>query len=69
MATTATTTPNRPVTYSLLDIYTVDPRTHERLQAQHDIRTDLNRPKRRCSIGCKIRVPCPAGKDNHFVFL
>ena len=40
MATTATTTANQPVTYSLLVIFTVDPRTHERLQDQHDIRTE-----------------------------
>ena len=32
MATTATTTPNQPVTYSLLVIFTVDPSTDEHLQ-------------------------------------
>jgi hypothetical protein len=30
MATTATTTTNQPVTYTLLVIFTVDPRTGER---------------------------------------
>jgi len=40
MATTATTTPNQPVTYSLLVIFTVDPGTHERLHDQQDIRTE-----------------------------
>src|SRR5207253_8031385 len=40
MATTATTTPNQPVTYSLLVVFTVDPGTHERLQDQQDIRTE-----------------------------
>ena len=39
MATTATTTANQPVTYSLLVIFSVDPGTYERLQDQHDIRT------------------------------
>jgi hypothetical protein len=38
MATTATTTPNQPVTYTLLVIFTVDPRTGERLQDQQAIR-------------------------------
>jgi len=41
MATTATTTTNQPVTYSLLVIFTVDPGTHERLQDQRDIRTEV----------------------------
>ena len=40
MATTATTTPNQPVTYALLVIFTVDPRTHEHLQDQQAIRDE-----------------------------
>jgi hypothetical protein len=42
MATTATTTPNQPVTYSLLVIFTVDPGTHERLQDQQAIRDEAH---------------------------
>ena len=38
MATTATTTPNQPVTYSLLVIFTVDPATHNYLHDQQAIR-------------------------------
>lgn len=38
MAMTATTTPNQPVTYTLLVIFTVDSSTHERLQDQQAIR-------------------------------
>ena len=40
MATTATTTPNQPVTYSLLVIFTVDPCTDEHLQDQQAIRDE-----------------------------
>ena len=40
MATTATTTPNPPVTYALLVIFTVDAVTHERLQDQQVIRDE-----------------------------
>ena len=40
MATTATTPPNQPVTYSLLVIFTVDPSTHENLQDQQSIRDE-----------------------------
>ena len=42
MATTATTTPNEPVTYTLLVIFTVDPRTGERLQDQQTIRDEAH---------------------------
>lgn len=38
MATTPTPTPNSRVTYALLVIFTVDPRTDERLQDQQAIR-------------------------------
>jgi hypothetical protein len=37
---TATTTPNQPVTYTLLVIFTVDPCTGERLQDQQAIRDE-----------------------------
>ena len=40
MATTATTTSNQPVTYSLLVIFTVDPSTSEHLQDQQSIRDE-----------------------------
>lgn len=40
MATTATTTPNQPVTYALLVIFTVYPSTGERLKDQQDIRDE-----------------------------
>lgn len=40
MATTATHTLNQPVTYTLLVIFTVDPRTHEHLQDQQTIRDE-----------------------------
>ena len=40
MATTATTTPNPPVTYVLLVFFTVDAVTHERLQDQQVIRDE-----------------------------
>ena len=40
MATTATTTSNQPVTYSLLVIFTVDPSTAENLQDQQSIRDE-----------------------------
>ena len=40
MATTATHTPNQPVTYALLVIFTVDPRTHENLHDQRTIRDE-----------------------------
>ena len=40
MAMTATTTPNEPVTYALLVIFTVDPCTRERLQDQETIRDE-----------------------------
>jgi hypothetical protein len=43
MATTATTTPNEPVTYALLVIFTVEPRTHEHLQDQQTIREHAQR--------------------------
>lgn len=43
MATTATTTPNQPVTYALLVIFTVDPRAHEHLQDQQTIRDNAQR--------------------------
>ena len=39
MATTATTTPNQPVTYTLLVIFTVDPSTGD-LQDQQSIRDE-----------------------------
>jgi hypothetical protein len=42
MATTATTTPNQPVTYTLLVIFTVDPRSAERLQDQQVIRDEAH---------------------------
>ncbi len=42
MATTATTTPNQPVTYTLLVIFTVDPRSGERLQDQQAIRDEAH---------------------------
>ena len=42
MAMTATTTPNEPVTYALLVIFTVDPGTHERLQDQQAIRDEAH---------------------------
>ena len=38
MAMTATTTPNQPVTYTLLVIFTVDSATHEHLHDQQAIR-------------------------------
>ena len=41
MATTATT-PNEPVTYTLLVIFTVDPRRHEHLQDQQPIRNETH---------------------------
>ena len=40
MATTATTTPNEPVTYTLLVIFTVDPSSHENLHDQQAIRDE-----------------------------
>ena len=40
MATTATTTTNQPITYTLLVIFTVDPRPSERLQDQQAIRDE-----------------------------
>ena len=40
MATTATHTPNQPVTYTLLVIFTVDPSTGEHLQDQQSIRDE-----------------------------
>ena len=40
MATTATTTPNQPVTYALLVIFTVDPCTDEHLHDQQAIRDE-----------------------------
>lgn len=40
MAMIATTTPNRPVTYALLVIFTVNHSTRERLQDQQDIREE-----------------------------
>ena len=40
MATTVTTTPNRPVTYSLLVIFTVVPSTDDHLQDQQSIRDE-----------------------------
>ncbi len=43
MPTTATTAPNEPVTYALLVIFTVDPRTHEHLQDQQTIRDNAQR--------------------------
>lgn len=43
MTTTATTTPNEPVTYALLVIFTVDPRTHQHLQDQQTIRDNAQR--------------------------
>lgn len=43
MATTATTTPNESVTYALLIIFTVEPRTHEHLQDQQTIRENAQR--------------------------
>ena len=41
MAMTAMTTPNRPVTYALLVIFTVDPSTAERRRTN---RTSATRP-------------------------
>jgi hypothetical protein len=38
MATTATSIPNPPITYALLVIFTVDPRTHAHLHDQQLIR-------------------------------
>jgi hypothetical protein len=43
MATTATTTQNQPVTYSLLVIFTVDPCSGEHLQDQQAIRDEAAR--------------------------
>jgi hypothetical protein len=43
MATTAAPTPNEPVTYALLIIFTVEPRTHEHLQDQQAIRDNAQR--------------------------
>ena len=40
MATTATTTQNQPVTFTLLVIFTVDPSTDAHLQDQQAIRDD-----------------------------
>jgi hypothetical protein len=40
MAMTATTTPNPPVTYTLLVIFTVDPCTDAHLQDQQAIRDE-----------------------------
>ena len=40
MATTSTTTPNQPVTYSLLVIFNVDPSTDEHLHDQQAIRDE-----------------------------
>ena len=40
MALTATTTPNQPVTYTLLVIFTVDARTGEHLQDEQSIRDE-----------------------------
>ena len=40
MATTATTTPNQPVTDSLLVIFTVNPSTDEHLQDEQSIRDE-----------------------------
>jgi hypothetical protein len=40
MATTATTTPNQPVTYALLVIFTVAPGSDEHLQDQQAIRDE-----------------------------
>ena len=40
MATTATITPNEPVTYTLLVIFTVDPGADEHLQGQQAIRDE-----------------------------
>jgi hypothetical protein len=40
MATTATTTPNPPVTYTLLVIFTVDPDSDAHLQDQQSIRDE-----------------------------
>ena len=40
MALTATTTPNQPVTYTLLVIFTVDPSTGEHLRDQQSIRDE-----------------------------
>ena len=42
MATTATTTPNHSVTYTLLVIFTVDPRTGERLHDPQAIRDEAH---------------------------
>ena len=42
MATTATTTTNQSVTYTLLVIFTVDPRTGERLQDQQATRDEAH---------------------------
>jgi hypothetical protein len=43
MAKTATITPNPPVTYALLVIFTVEPHTHEHLQDQQAIRDKAQR--------------------------
>ena len=43
MAMTATTTTNQPVTYTLLVIFTVDPRIDEHLQDQRVIRDEAER--------------------------
>ncbi len=40
MATTTSTSPNQPVTYSLLVIFTVDPSTDEHLHDQQAIRDE-----------------------------
>ena len=40
MATIATTAPNKPVTYSLLVVFTVDPSTDEHLHDQQAIRDE-----------------------------
>ena len=42
MAATATTPPNEPVTYTLLVIFTVDPRTQEHLHDQQAIRNEAH---------------------------
>lgn len=43
MAATPTTTANPPVTYALLIVFTVDPRTDEHLQDQQAIRDQASR--------------------------
>ena len=43
MATTATTTPNQPVTYTLLVVFTVDPCAGAHLQDQQSIRDEAER--------------------------